>query len=92
MNLKIEHQLKHARETANISRRDMAAHLHVARTTVAGWERGKHSPNLELLQQYAAKCNVTVAWIFGEVDDMFWRPAATTSGTPDAVHTMTAVA
>ena len=70
----------------------MAAHLYVARTTVAGWERGDHSPNLNDLQQYAAKCNVTVAWIFGEVDDMFWRPSATTSGTPHAVHTMTAVA
>lgn len=91
MNLKIANRLKQARETAGISRKDMASTICVARTTLGGWETGRHSPKLGDLQKYAATCNVTVAWIVGEVDDMSWSPT-TTGATPVTLRNLEEVA
>jgi transcriptional regulator with XRE-family HTH domain len=85
MNAIIANRLRQARETAGISRRDLACQIGVAKTTLSGWELGDHVPALVLLKDFAARCNVSVTWIIGEVDDMNWRPSMT-SGTPGAVH------
>lgn len=49
--MKLNEQIRIAREARGISRDDLAEHLGVSKTSVVWWEEGKHAPRLPMLKQ-----------------------------------------
>lgn len=58
-------KLKELREIRKMSQAELADILDVAQQTVASWERGKSSPNYELLQRIADYFHVSTDYILG---------------------------
>ena len=58
-------KLKELREIRKMSQAELADILNVAQQTVASWERGKSSPNYELLQRIADYFHVSTDYILG---------------------------
>ena len=58
-------RLKELREIRKMSQAELADILDVAQQTVASWERGKSSPNYELLQRIADYFHVSTDYILG---------------------------
>lgn len=54
-------RIRAARLGCFLSQAELAAHLHVARGTVARWETGMRAPSIAMLHQIAAALHTTVA-------------------------------
>ena len=58
-------RLKNLREENNLKQDDLAAQLHISRSTIAGYETGKTMPSLDIIDRYAEIFNTTVDYIIG---------------------------
>ena len=61
-------RLKALREKKDLSQMELANILDVAQQTVASWEKGKSSPNYDLLKRIAVYFHVTADYLLGLTD------------------------
>lgn len=65
----LQSRLKKARKDSGLSQVDLACTLNVAQSTVANWEAGKRTPDLDMIEEIAKCLNVSPAWLAGYTDD-----------------------
>ncbi len=59
MKLSIAEQITNARSAAGMTQDELAAALHVSRSAVSSWERGRTEPDLDTLRQLAQALNTS---------------------------------
>lgn len=62
----ISRKVREARETANLSRDELAAKIGVTRAAVRNWEEGERHPRYPQLAALAKATGRTVAWFYEE--------------------------
>lgn len=66
---KFGERLKEIREKNNLSRVQLASALNISPSTLAGYENGHRTPNIDFINKIADYFNVTADWLLGRVED-----------------------
>jgi len=86
-------KLKELREIRRMPQAELASVLDVAQQTVASWERGKSSPNYDLLQRIADYFHVSTDYLLGrkttaeDMKSMLLQPTDT-KASPERLELM----
>lgn len=58
-------RLKSLRQEKDMLQQDLAEHLHVAKSTISGWEVGRNQPNYDTLIELSIFFGVSVDYLIG---------------------------
>ena len=58
-------RMRELRKALNLSQAGLAKKIGVSQSTVAGWEKSKSQPNIEMLRRMAVVFGVTVDYLIG---------------------------
>lgn len=61
-------RLRKSLEVSGISSNDMAAHLHMSRTTVSNYLHGRTEPRVSIVRDWAEYTGAPVGWLLGQSD------------------------
>lgn len=61
-------RLKSIRKEKGISQYKLASDLHVAQSTIAGWENGNREPDFEMIKRISEYFHVTIDYLLGKSD------------------------
>ncbi len=62
---KFSDNLKELRHSLNMNQKEFAALIGIAQPSLSGYETGNVSPTLDVLQEIAVKCHVSLDWLCG---------------------------
>lgn len=62
-------RFKEARESMDLSQKDMAKILNVGPSTVSMWEQDRRTPDKEMLIKIANYFDISIDYLFGRTDD-----------------------
>ena len=61
----LEERLKELRKKNHYSQREISEKLGIAQTTYAGYEAGRHEPNIKMLKAIAELYGISVDYLIG---------------------------